>query len=56
MMAALSATFLRRARLSAALIWPMLSFAADAGVAALPSNSRVSGASKSSKAASAAGK
>jgi hypothetical protein len=46
----------RRARLSAAVIWPMVSRAAEAGSGALPSNSNASGASRSSNAASAAGK
>ena len=46
----------RRARLRAALICAMVSFAADAGSGALPSTSRVSGASRSSNASTAAGK
>jgi hypothetical protein len=42
----------RRARLSAALIWLMLSPAARAGSGALPNSSKVSAASRSSNAAS----
>ena len=56
MRVAFSATLRRRARLSAALISAMVSFAAEAGSGALASNSRVSAASRSSKASSAAGK
>ena len=52
---ALSGMFRRRARLSAALTCALVSFAARAGSGALPSSSRVSGASRSSKASSAAG-
>ena len=46
----------RRARLSAALICAVVSFAADAGSGARASSSRVSAASRSSNASSAAGK
>ena len=46
----------RRARLSAAAIWPLPSCAAAAGSGAALSSSRVSEAAKSSKATSAAGK
>ncbi len=46
----------RRALRSTALIWLSDNRAADAGSGALPSSSRVSGASRSSKASSAAGK
>ena len=53
---ALSVMFRRRARLSAALTCARVSFAARAGSGALPSSSSVSGASRSSKASSAAGK
>src|SRR6266545_1783002 len=52
----LSLMFRRRARLSAALIWARVSFAARAGSGALPSSSSTSGASRSSNASSAAGK
>jgi hypothetical protein len=41
---------------SAALIWAMVNFAAEAGSGALASNSRTSGASRSSNASTAAGK
>ena len=54
--AVLPARFRRRARLSAAEICAVVSFAAEAGSGALASSSRVSGASRSSNASSAAGK
>ena len=56
MAAALAGMPRRRARLSAAVIWPAVSLAADAGSGALASSSSVSGAARSSKASSAAGK
>ena len=54
--AAFSATLRRRARVSAALIWAIVSLAAVAASGALASSSRTSGASKSSNASNAAGK
>ena len=51
-----SGMFRRRARLRAALTWARVSFRARSGSGAFPSSSRVSGASRSSKASSAAGK
>ncbi len=56
MAAALAGTPRRRARLSAPVIWLMVSLAADAGSGAVASSSRVSAAARSPKASSAAGK